>query len=264
MASSNSTSSFTAVNENDFSQLDLSGKIIIKVQYLDDIRRIPIIGDEITYDELILMMQRLFKLQPVDEIQLKYRDDDNDLISIIDDNDLSFAIQYSRVLKLMMYVNKVNETNAGLAKVPANYKLICHELIEIRNRCNLLLEKLHLDPSKQSSNNNALSDTNEMQTQTETNEQKLFGQPPKELDPLNSQAEQKKPDNSSTDSRPDNRNEQLEQKSSMPQSNYSLKLILFQSNLIPIFNFVSSCPTTSLATGLSSPTNSSTNAAGFC
>lgn len=227
MASSNSTSSFTAVNENDFSQLDLSGKIIIKVQYLDDIRRIPIIGDEITYDELILMMQRLFKLQPSDEIQLKYRDDDNDLISIIDDNDLSFAIQYSRILKLMMYVKKMDDLKDLQTKLPTNYKLICNELIEIRNRCNLLLEKLHLDPSKQ--NSNVFSVTNEMQTQTETekNEQKLFGQPPKELDPLNSQVEEKKLDNSLTDSRSlaDSKatsqgNEQLERKSSIPQSNY--------------------------------------------
>ncbi|XP_046919907.1 uncharacterized protein LOC124499952 isoform X2 [Dermatophagoides farinae] len=174
---------------------NLNGKIIIKAQYVDDIRRIPIIGDEITYDELILMMQRLFKLQPTDEIHLKYRDDDNDLISIIDDNDLSFAIQYSRILKLKVFVNEKIAPGTGRTSMN-NYKDICHELIEIRNRCNQLLEKMHLDGDKKSSNANnsndsAILDTNEVHTQTDRNEKpqleqpKIYGQPPKELDPLN-------------------------------------------------------------------------------
>lgn len=193
MASSNSTSSFTAVNDTDFSQLDLNGKIIIKAQYGDDIRRIPIIGDEITYDELILMMQRLFKLQPTDEIHLKYRDDDNDLISIIDDNDLSFAIQYSRILKLKVFVNEMITPGTGRSSAN-NFKEICHELIEIRNRCNQLLEKMHLSGDKKSNNDlndSASLDTNEVHTQTDRHEKpqqeqpKIYGQPPKELDPLN-------------------------------------------------------------------------------
>ncbi|OTF69038.1 PAT1-like protein, partial [Euroglyphus maynei] len=198
MASSNSTSSFTAVNDTDFSQLDLNGKIIIKAQYVDDIRRIPIIGDEITYDELILMMQRLFKLQPTDEIHLKYRDDDNDLISIIDDNDLSFAIQYSRILKLKVFVNEKITPGTGRSTSMNDYKQICHELIDIRNRCNQLLEKMHLSGDKKSSKNNNLddsasSDTNEVHTQTDRQHEKqqqqqeqpkIYGQPPRELDPL--------------------------------------------------------------------------------
>lgn len=207
--SCNSTSSFTAVNENDFSQLDLNGKIIVKAQFQDDIRRIPITNDEITYDELILMMQRLFKLQSDDEIHLKYKDDDNDLISIIDDNDLSFAIQYSRVLKLRLFVNEnnkkqkdssnsgaqicnssINSNTDGPLKSLNNYIDICHELIEIRNRCNVLLEKLHLNPQS----NNSAAANQEVQTQTEhgtaskansSEAPKHYGQPPKELDPLN-------------------------------------------------------------------------------
>uniref|UniRef100_A0A094ZVK0 Protein TFG n=1 Tax=Schistosoma haematobium TaxID=6185 RepID=A0A094ZVK0_SCHHA len=41
--------------------MDLSGKLIIKAQLGHDLRRIPIHNEEITYDELILMMQRVFK-----------------------------------------------------------------------------------------------------------------------------------------------------------------------------------------------------------
>src|SRR5882757_1825541 len=106
MASSNSTASFTAVND-EFSHLDLTGKLIIKVQLGEDIRRIPIHNEEITYDELLLMMQRVFrgKLDSSDDVVMKYKDEDNDLITIFDSSDLSFAIQCSRILKLTLFVN---------------------------------------------------------------------------------------------------------------------------------------------------------------
>lgn len=59
------------------SDMDLSGKLIIKVQLGDDIRRIPIHNEAITYDELLLMMQRVFqgKLVANDDITIKYKDD---------------------------------------------------------------------------------------------------------------------------------------------------------------------------------------------
>lgn len=47
--------------ETGLSRLDLTGKIIIKASLGHDTRRMPIHNDEITYDELILMMQRVFK-----------------------------------------------------------------------------------------------------------------------------------------------------------------------------------------------------------
>ena len=60
-----------------YPQLDLTGKLIIKMQLGDDIRRIPIHNEDITYDELVLMMQRVFRgrLDSKDEITLKYRDE---------------------------------------------------------------------------------------------------------------------------------------------------------------------------------------------
>ena len=59
------------------SQLDLSGKLIIKVKLGSDIRRIPIHNDDITYDELVLMMQRVFrgKLNSSDDVTIKYMDE---------------------------------------------------------------------------------------------------------------------------------------------------------------------------------------------
>ncbi|KAJ8793313.1 hypothetical protein J1605_000308 [Eschrichtius robustus] len=86
-------------------QLDLSGKLIIKAQLGEDIRRIPIHNEDITYDELVLMMQRVFrgKLLSNDEVTIKYKDEDGDLITIFDSSDLSFAIQCSRILKLTLF-----------------------------------------------------------------------------------------------------------------------------------------------------------------
>lgn len=120
-------------------QLDLSGKLIIKAQLGEDIRRIPIHNEDITYDELVLMMQRVFrgKLQSNDEVTIKYKDEDGDLITIFDSSDLSFAIQCSRILKLTLFVNgqpRPLESN--------QVKYLRQELIELRNKVNRLLDSL--------------------------------------------------------------------------------------------------------------------------
>uniref|UniRef100_UPI00398F6528 protein TFG isoform X2 n=1 Tax=Pristiophorus japonicus TaxID=55135 RepID=UPI00398F6528 len=120
-------------------QLDLSGKLIIKAQLGDDIRRIPIHNEDITYDELVLMMQRVFrgKLQSNDEVTIKYKDEDGDLITIFDSSDLSFATQCSRILKLTLFVNgqpRPLESN--------QVKYLRRELIELRNKVNRLLDSL--------------------------------------------------------------------------------------------------------------------------
>ena len=67
----------TEMRPNLFSQIDLSNKLIIKAQLGDDIRRIPIHNEDITYDELVLMMQRVFrgKLKNTDEVTIKYKDE---------------------------------------------------------------------------------------------------------------------------------------------------------------------------------------------
>ncbi|XP_023656731.2 protein TFG isoform X1 [Paramormyrops kingsleyae] len=120
-------------------QLDLSGKLIIKAQLGDDIRRIPIHNEDITYDELVLMMQRVFrgKLQSCDEVTIKYKDEDDDLITIFDSSDLSFAIQCSRILKLTLFVNGQPRPLES-----SQVKYLRRELIELRNKVNRLLDSL--------------------------------------------------------------------------------------------------------------------------
>lgn len=60
-----------------FLPMDLSGKLMIKARLGDDIRRVPIHNEDITYDELLLMLQRVFrgKLNNTDDVTVKYADE---------------------------------------------------------------------------------------------------------------------------------------------------------------------------------------------
>ena len=51
--------------------------LIIKARLGDEVRRVPIHNEDITYDELLLMLQRLFPktLSSTDEVLLKYKDE---------------------------------------------------------------------------------------------------------------------------------------------------------------------------------------------
>ncbi|BFZ09690.1 hypothetical protein BsWGS_12729 [Bradybaena similaris] len=121
-------------------QFDLTGKLIIKVTLGDDIRRIPIHNEDITYDELVLMMQRVYrgKLSTNDEITVKYKDEDGDLITIFDSSDLTFAIQCSRILKITLFVGGPSKS----VLEPANAANIRRELQEIRDKVIGLLDRL--------------------------------------------------------------------------------------------------------------------------
>ncbi|CAG0891830.1 unnamed protein product [Darwinula stevensoni] len=106
MAQTYSSGLVNGSEDSGYPAMDLGGKLIIKVQLCDDIRVIPIHNEDITYDELVLMMQRVFKgqLSPEDEVSIKYKDDDGDLVTVFDSSDLAFAISCSRILKLRLLV----------------------------------------------------------------------------------------------------------------------------------------------------------------
>ena len=55
---------------------NLSGKLVVKAQLGNDLRVIPVYNEDITYDELLLMFQRVFhgQLKSTDEVTLKYKD----------------------------------------------------------------------------------------------------------------------------------------------------------------------------------------------
>ena len=143
---------------NGTGKLDASvaGQLIIKASVGEDIRRIPIHNDDLTYDELVLMMQRVFKgvLKSDEDLVLKYRDEDGDLVSLVDTNDLSHALQvlsryffthvnilispplqYSRVLRLTI-LHQQESAGAGAA---ADAEVV-RELRQIRDRVNRILD----------------------------------------------------------------------------------------------------------------------------
>ncbi|GIY65215.1 hypothetical protein CDAR_381592 [Caerostris darwini] len=164
--------------EGGYAQLDLSGKLIIKAQLGDDIRRIPIHNEDITYDELVLMMQRVFrgKLDANDEVLIKYRDEDGDLISIFDSSDLSFAIQCSRILKLTIFVNGHPEPLQS-----DEVKHIRTELQKIRNQVNQLIDQL--EPRQSLPGNRGEPDKGIINAQASNTPNAAA---PKEFDPLSS------------------------------------------------------------------------------
>jgi len=126
--------------DNGLGKLDMAaGKLIIKASLGEDIRRIPIHNDDLTYDELVLMMQRVFRgsIEPDEELQLKYKDEDGDLVSLTDSNDLSHAIQFSRLLRLTILRGEGRGGSGGFSPGQA-----VTELRKIRDMVNTLLDSL--------------------------------------------------------------------------------------------------------------------------
>lgn len=124
--------------------MDLTGKLIIKVSLGDDIRRIQLDAFEsLTYDELILMMQRVFRdqLDANADVTLKYKDEDGDLITLFDSADLAVAISYSRVLKLTIFINGKMSASGKTTNNVVSEDLI-KELRGIRNRITEILDTL--------------------------------------------------------------------------------------------------------------------------
>lgn len=149
MMASSDKSSFSAMNEDLYGSSTLGvGKFVIKAQYGDDIRRFPIGQEVITLGELRSLLAKMFKFEAAsngsneEDIVIKYRDEDNDLVTVLDDNDLSFALQESpkRILKLLITYNNAEGLNVAAASGNVHsYRLIKEELVQIRDRCNKLL-----------------------------------------------------------------------------------------------------------------------------
>merc|ERR1719237_1748055 len=96
------------------------------------------------------MMQRVFRgtLDPNEELVLRYKDEDEDLVTISDNSDLSFALQYCRLLRLTITCKglQVTRLKTQLRKVvelqegPGVEGEVVRELREIRDRVNKLLD----------------------------------------------------------------------------------------------------------------------------
>jgi hypothetical protein len=60
-----------------YKDLDVFGRIVIKVKLGEEIRKAAIHNEELTFNELCLMIQRIFsdKINKTDEFTIKYTDE---------------------------------------------------------------------------------------------------------------------------------------------------------------------------------------------
>lgn len=123
--------------------LDLAGNLIIKARFNNNFKKTTINNDELTYDELILMLQRLFngKFDAKDDIKLKYRDEDGDLVDIDNDSDLKSAIQSNRYLKLVISLGD-EEDDCSILEDNHKISLSKKEFRQLTDTMERILERL--------------------------------------------------------------------------------------------------------------------------
>ncbi|CAF0851566.1 unnamed protein product [Adineta ricciae] len=145
----------------------LSGQLIIKAQLGDDIRKMMIHNEDLTLNELVLMMERIFagKISNSDELTIKYLDDDGDKITLLNDSDLTVALHFHKILRLFVLVNgneqiSTNSTeNSSQDGSLIDAKTFRTELQQIRNSVQTILDRLQLSASQTVVTNNQEKET---------------------------------------------------------------------------------------------------------
>ncbi|CAG9529749.1 unnamed protein product [Cercopithifilaria johnstoni] len=93
-----------------------NGKVVtttLKARYGGDVRKMTIHhSDDVSYNDLVLMMQRVFKLQSSVNISLKYKDEDGDYITLANDTDLLLALQTETKLSIIVLNDETDFTQA--------------------------------------------------------------------------------------------------------------------------------------------------------
>ncbi|KAL6729113.1 hypothetical protein Aduo_000198 [Ancylostoma duodenale] len=74
---------------------------ILKARFGSDVRRTMLHhANDLTLNDLTLMLQRIFKIGSAEAIVLKYKDSEGDLVTLADDSDLLLALQSEQNLKI--------------------------------------------------------------------------------------------------------------------------------------------------------------------
>jgi hypothetical protein len=83
----------------------------IKLQFNDDIRRVPIEKDKLTYQDLLTRISSIYKIIPQNDIPrivVKYLDNESDLCTVTSDEELQEAFcsfsSTNQVLKLVISI----------------------------------------------------------------------------------------------------------------------------------------------------------------
>ncbi|CAF3331064.1 unnamed protein product [Rotaria socialis] len=138
----------------------LSGKLIIKAQLGDDTRKMMIHNEDLTLNELVLMMERIFagKISNSDELTIKYLDDDGDKITLLNDSDLTVALNFHKVLRVFVLVNGSEQfpnnstDNVNKEGSLVDAKTFRTELQQIRNSVQAILDRLQLPTNQEEKN----------------------------------------------------------------------------------------------------------------
>ncbi|KAJ3064279.1 hypothetical protein HK102_008244 [Quaeritorhiza haematococci] len=127
-----------------------------------EIRRLPMsrLPGELTYDELCIMLHRLFKKSlsaNIDNLVLKYIDEDGDLVCLESDIDISHALSMNSVLRVNVYDKAVlpvpNTTNTlntlmkdlSISITPNNLTTLKSAFVDIRDKIDVILKTLTVD-----------------------------------------------------------------------------------------------------------------------
>ncbi|VDK18027.1 unnamed protein product, partial [Anisakis simplex] len=79
---------------------------MVKARFGTDIRKMTLRhNDDLSYNDLVMMMQRIFKIKSADNIILKYKDQEGDLITMADDHDLLLALQTEPLLSVVVLID---------------------------------------------------------------------------------------------------------------------------------------------------------------
>ncbi|KAJ3227974.1 hypothetical protein HK099_007843 [Clydaea vesicula] len=94
--------------------------IFLKATYVEsnltEVRRVPLVNQELTIDELHIMLKRLFKTKNFDNTIFKYKDHDDDLIVLENDDDKLNSIKSTIKdldLKIDLILKEVNDAEGG-------------------------------------------------------------------------------------------------------------------------------------------------------
>ncbi|KAL7059128.1 hypothetical protein AAHC03_013842 [Spirometra sp. Aus1] len=132
----------------------MSQPLIVKAKYEKEIRTLPVYTDELSFDELHLMISRMFKghIAAGDDLILKYVDSDGDLITLGDAADLDLALLENKKLCVHVSSRPQKDSEHPSTNEPFEHEgnpitspegiVLIDELAVVRSQINNLIDKL--------------------------------------------------------------------------------------------------------------------------
>merc|ERR1711935_1191392 len=132
--------------ESDFDCLTVFRMVLVlKTELNGDLRRIPLHNDFLTFDELHLMLCRVYQAELTDDDKLKYMDEDGDWVTIADSADLNFALESIRQRGVNTLKVRIGGAQCGMPdEIVTELKSIRDMSISVLGNCNKFLRKYRL------------------------------------------------------------------------------------------------------------------------